>query len=55
MAACHDITGAEPFLNGLLDRTSRVSATHPGPHRGLALLRTAIAEAKQAHGAGMLP
>lgn len=44
--AAYDLSGAEAFMNGLLDRTLRAALTHPDRERRLALLRTAVAEAQ---------
>lgn len=47
MVARYDLTGAVAFMEGLLDRSIADSETHPRPDRRLALLREAIAEARQ--------
>lgn len=46
MAARYDLTGAEAFMDSLLDRSIVDSQTHPGADRRLALLREAIAQAR---------
>lgn len=45
--AAFDLGDAEPFLRGLLRGGVAVAATHPAPERRLALLRAAIADARQ--------